>query len=55
MEERYEATEAVWVKTILTDRYIGVLADYAMGLETVEVPSGRQEYLETIINNVMFR
>jgi xylose isomerase len=30
------------------------LSDYAMGLETVPVESGRQEYLETIINRVMF-
>ena len=31
------------------------LAEYAEGLESVEVPSGRQEYLETIMNNVLFR
>ena len=30
------------------------LADYAEKLGSVEVESGRQEYLETIVNNIMF-
>ena len=31
------------------------LSEYALGLGSIEVPSGRQEYLETIINNILFR
>lgn len=30
------------------------LYDYAMGLETINLESGRQEYLESVINNVLF-
>jgi xylose isomerase len=30
------------------------LSDYAMGLDQVDVESGRQEYLEAIVNNVIF-
>ncbi len=30
------------------------LYDYAMGLGTITVESGRQEYLESVINNVLF-
>ena len=31
------------------------LSDYAEGLKEVKVESGRQEYLETIVNNILFR
>lgn len=31
------------------------LSAYAQSLEKVEVESGRQEYLETVVNNVLFR
>ena len=31
------------------------LSEYALGLGSIEVPSGRQVYLETIINNILFR
>ena len=30
------------------------LSDYALTLNDVEVESGRQEYLEAIVNNVIF-
>ena len=30
------------------------LAEYALTLKNVNVPSGRQEYLETILNNILF-
>lgn len=31
------------------------LSDYALGLDKIEVESGRQEYLESVVNNVLFR
>jgi xylose isomerase len=30
------------------------LEDYAMKLEEVKIPSGRQEYLENILNGILF-
>ena len=30
------------------------LCDYALTLNTIEVESGRQEYLETVVNNILF-
>lgn len=31
------------------------LSEYAMGLEKIEVESGRQEYLESVFNNILFQ
>lgn len=31
------------------------LSDYALGLDKIEVESGRQEYLETVVNNILFK
>ena len=56
VEDRYASYRSGVGKTIVDGTAtLESLSDYAMGLEKIDVPSGRQEYLETIVNNVMFR
>ena len=55
VEERYASYNHGIGKKILEGKTnFEELADYAENLSSIEVASGRQEYLEEIINNLMF-
>ena len=55
IEDRYSSyTRGIGKEIVDGNVTLEQLSDYAMGLENVEVESGRQEYLEAIVNNVIF-
>ena len=55
VEERYASyNHGIGKKIIEGKTNFEELADYAENLPSIEVASGRQEYLEEIINNLMF-
>ena len=55
VEERYASyNRGIGKKIIEGTTNFEELADYAENLSSIEVASGRQEYLEEIINNLMF-
>ena len=55
IEDRYSSyTKGIGKEIVDGNVTLEQLSDYAMGLENVEVESGRQEYLEAIVNNVIF-
>ena len=55
VEERYASyNHGIGKKIIEGTTNFEELADYAENLPSIEVASGRQEYLEEIINNLMF-
>ncbi len=55
VEERYASyNHGIGKKIIEGTTNFEELADYAENLSSIEVASGRQEYLEEIINNLMF-
>ena len=55
VEERYASyNHGIGKKIIEGKTNFEELADYAENLSSIEVASGRQEYLEEIINNLMF-
>ena len=49
VKERYSSYDSGVGKKIVES-----LADYAEGLKSFDVPSGRQEYLESVVNRVLF-
>lgn len=56
VEERYSSyCSGIGKQIVDGTTSLEALSDYAMGLEKIDVPSGRQEYLETVVNNVLFR
>ncbi|MGE4277052.1 MAG: xylose isomerase [Lawsonibacter sp.] len=56
VKQRYASYEDGIGKKIKEDNTsLEELSDYAMKLGSVAVESGRQEYLETIVNNILFR
>ena len=56
VKEKYSSFDSEIGKTILAGTTLEELADYAAKLGTVASPiSGRQEYLESVLNSVMFR
>lgn len=56
IKERYASyNSGIGAEIVAGTTNLEALYDYAMSLDTVEVSSGRQEYLETIINNILFR
>ncbi len=55
VEDRYSSYKSGIGKAIVDGTTsLEALSDYAMGLTEIKVESGRQEYLETIFNNVLF-
>ena len=55
IENRYSSyTKGIGKEIVDGNVTLEQLSDYAMTLNEVEVESGRQEYLETIVNNVIF-
>ena len=55
IKNRYSSYNSGIGKDIVSGKAtLGSLATYAERIETPDVESGRQEYLETIINNIMF-
>ncbi len=55
VEDRYASYRSGVGEKIVTGQIDLVgLSDYAMNLKSVDVPSGRQEYLETVLNNILF-
>lgn len=55
VEDRYSSYRSGIGKKIVEGKTtFEELFDYAMTLDTIDVPSGRQEYLETILNNILF-
>ena len=56
IEQRYASYRSGIGKVIVEGRAtLEGLSDYALTLGDVEVESGRQEYLESIVNDIMFR
>ena len=56
IEQRYASYRSGIGKVIIEGRAtLEGLSDYALTLGDVEVESGRQEYLESIVNDIMFR
>ena len=56
IEQRYASYRSGIGKAIIEGRAtLESLSDYALTLGDVEVESGRQEYLESIVNDIMFR
>jgi len=54
VKNRYRSYESGIGRKIVEDKTsMEELSEYAMGLGKIEVESGRQEYLETIVNNIM--
>lgn len=55
IKERYASyNDGIGKKIVDGTTSLKELHDYALGLTNVEVPSGRQEYLEAVLNEVMF-
>lgn len=55
IEERYSSYNSGIGKKIVDNQLtLEELSDYAMKLDEVKVASGRQEYLEAIVNNIIF-
>lgn len=55
VKERYASyNDGIGKKIVDGTTSLKELHDYALGLTNVEVPSGRQEYLEAVLNEVMF-
>ena len=55
VEERYSSYNSGIGKKIVDNQLtLEELSDYAMKLDEVKVASGRQEYLEAIVNNIIF-
>lgn len=56
VENRYRSFKTgIGEKIVKEETDLCGLAEYAMKLETIKVDSGRQEYLESILNNIMFK
>ena len=55
VDERYASfNSGIGKKIVDKSTSLEELTDYAMGLGAIEVMSGRQEYLENVLNNIMF-
>ena len=55
VKERYSSYDSgVGKKIVDGEMTLESLADYAEGLKSFDVPSGRQEYLESVVNRVLF-
>ncbi len=55
IEERYSSyNDGIGKKIVNNEVTLEELSDYALKLEDVKVESGRQEYLESILNNILF-
>lgn len=55
VKERYSSYDSgVGKKIVDGEMTLESLADYAEGLKNFDVPSGRQEYLESVVNRVLF-
>ena len=55
IKERYSSYEKGVGKRIVNgEETLESLAEYAAGLKNVEVASGRQEYLEAVVNDILF-
>ena len=55
IKERYSSYDSgVGKKIVDGEMTLESLADYAEGLKNFDVPSGRQEYLESVVNRVLF-
>lgn len=55
VKERYASyNDGIGKKIVDGTTSLKELHNYALGLTNVEVPSGRQEYLEAVLNEVMF-
>lgn len=55
VKERYASyNDGIGKKIVDGNTSLKELHDYALTLKDVEVPSGRQEYLESVLNEVMF-
>lgn len=55
VKERYSSyNNGIGKKIVENEASLEDLYNYALSIKEVKVPSGRQEYLESIINNVMF-
>lgn len=56
VKERYSSYAAgIGKKIVDGEMTLETLADYAEGIKSFDVPSGRQEYLESVVNRVLFR
>lgn len=56
VKNRYASyNSGIGKKIVANQTNLEELADYALNIEDVDVESGRQEYLETILNNIMFK
>ncbi|RRD93896.1 xylose isomerase [Clostridiales bacterium COT073_COT-073] len=56
VKERYSSyNSGIGQKIVEGNITLEELADYACTLGEIEVPSGRQEYLETVVNRILFR
>ena len=56
IEERYSSFNSPLGKSILEGKEtLESLSNHALKLKDIDVPSGRQEYLETILNNILFK
>ncbi|MBO7502734.1 MAG: xylose isomerase, partial [Clostridia bacterium] len=55
IKERYSSYEkGVGRRIVSGEETLESLAEYAASLRNVEVPSGRQEYLEAVVNDILF-
>lgn len=55
VKERYSSyNDGIGKKIVEGNTSLKELHDYALGLDKIEVPSGRQEYLESVLNEIMF-
>jgi len=55
VSERYASyTRGIGAEIFAGTTTLEALSEYAKTLDRIDVPSGRQEYLETIVNNILF-
>ena len=55
IEKRYESYKTgIGKKIVNNETSLEELAEYALTVKNFDVSSGRQEYLESILNNIMF-
>lgn len=54
VKDRYKSyRRGIGKKIVKGETSLEELSDYAMGLKKIDVESGRQEYLETVVNRIM--
>ena len=55
IEKRYESyNHGIGKKIVDNQTTLEELAEYALTVKSFDVDSGRQEYLESVLNNILF-